>query len=66
MAIHYTPVHWVDAPSQDTPIDATNLNHMDNGILAVANAYDTDIPAILAEIAQLRADIAELQSQLNS
>ena len=28
----YTPTLWEDAPSSETPINAENLNHMENGI----------------------------------
>jgi hypothetical protein len=28
----YTPIGWQDSPSTSTPIDATNLNHMETGI----------------------------------
>ena len=31
----YTPVNWKDLPDKTTPISATNLNHMDNGILEI-------------------------------
>lgn len=44
MSIAYTRVGWEDAPSTQTPIDASNLNHMDNGILALSDNYDQDIP----------------------
>lgn len=44
MSIAYTRVGWEDAPSTNTPIDASNLNHMDNGILALSDNYDQDIP----------------------
>ena len=28
----YTPIGWKDHPSEDTPVSAANLNHMDNQI----------------------------------
>lgn len=33
----YTPIGWENKPSKKTPINATNLNHMDQGI---ADAHD--------------------------
>ena len=30
--VNYTPIGWEDAPSQDTPINAANLGHMEDGI----------------------------------
>ena len=46
MPVRYTRVGWQDAPSTDTPIDAANLNHMDNGILALSEELDTELPLI--------------------
>ena len=46
MALNYERIGWTDAPSTDTPIDSGNLNHMDNGILAVSQAYDQTVPAL--------------------
>ena len=41
----YTRVNWEDLPSTDTPINATNLNKMDEGIydnsLAIDNAIES-------------------------
>lgn len=50
MALNYERVGWVDTPSTNTPISSGNLNHMDNGILAVSSAYDTVVPALEDEI----------------
>lgn len=46
MSIRYTRVGWQDAPSTDTPIDAANLNHMDNGILAISEELDNELPLL--------------------
>ena len=39
----YTRVNWEDLPSTDTPISATNLNIMDEGIYnnSISNTYST-------------------------
>lgn len=34
----YTKVNWQDLPSTQTPLNATNLNHMDDGIAAALTA----------------------------
>ncbi len=54
MPIKYTRVGWQDAPSMETPIDAANLNHMDNGIVALSEAYDVEIPNVLKEVSELK------------
>lgn len=55
MALNYERVGWENAPSTATPIDAGNLNHMDNGILAVSKQYDTDIPNLIERVAAIPA-----------
>ena len=55
MALNYERVGWENAPSTATPIDAGNLNHMDNGILAVSKQYDTDIPNLIDQVAAIPA-----------
>lgn len=57
MPIRYTRVGWQDAPSTETPIDAANLNHMDNGILALSEEMDTELPLIRDQINDVSADI---------
>lgn len=57
MAVNYTRVGWQDAPSTDTPIDAANLNHMDNGILALSEEVDTELPLLRDQINDVSADI---------
>ena len=54
MPIKYTRVGWQDAPSMETPIDAANLNHMDNGIVALSEAYDVEIQNVLKEVSELK------------
>lgn len=51
----YTKINWENAPSKKTPINDTNLNHMDDGI------YNND-----AEITQIKSDLTEFQSATNT
>ena len=55
MALHtYTPTEWKNAPDhKTTPVNATNLNHIEDGI---ADAY-TDIAAVQSEAESLIAPI---------
>lgn len=55
MALNYERIGWENAPSTNTPIDAGSLNHMDNGILAVSNQYDVDVPYLQEQIAGIPA-----------
>ena len=57
MPIRYTRVGWQDAPSTETPIDAANLNHMDNGILAISQEFDTELPLIQEQIGGISANV---------
>ena len=63
MPIRYTRVGWQDAPSTETPIDAANLNHMDNGILAISQELDTELDSIRDEFDALEQDTS---SQIDS
>ena len=63
MPIRYTRVGWQDAPSTETPIDAANLNHMDNGILAISQELDTELDTIRDEFDALEQDTS---SQIDS
>lgn len=79
MPIQYTRVGWQDAPSTDTPIDAANLNHMDNGILALAEAFDEEVPQLQEQmedvlegyvplqtgVTALQADVTTLQEKVS-
>lgn len=70
MPVRYTPVHWEDAPSENTPINAGNLNHMDNGILALSQAYDDDYDAVRSELHNLdqetRSQIAGIEGEVTA
>ena len=55
MALNYERIGWENAPSTNTPIDAGSLNHMDNGILAVSNQYDADVPYLQEQVAGIPA-----------
>lgn len=70
MPIRYTRVGWQDAPSTDTPIDAANLNHMDNGILALSEEVDTELDSIRNEFNSFEQDtssqVRSMQSQVTS
>lgn len=65
MPIKYTRVGWQDAPSMETPIDAANLNHMDNGILALSEAYDTEIPTVQQQFKDVLKEVSELKQLVN-
>ena len=59
MSVKYTRVNWQDAPSVDTPVNAANLNHMDNGILLLSKEYDTDVPLMKRQIFDLQSNLEE-------
>lgn len=63
MSVKYTRVDWQDAPSVDTPVNAANLNHMDNGILLLSEEYDTDIPLMKRQIFDLQSNLEEYVRQ---
>lgn len=65
MPIKYTRVGWQDAPSMETPIDAANLNHMDNGILALSEAYDVEVPTIQEQFQDMLKEVSELKQLVN-
>lgn len=76
MALNYQRVGWEDAPSTQTPIDAANLNHMDNGIVALSNEFDRVIPGLeevaetvsplLPSMSTMTQDISTLQGQTSA
>lgn len=39
----YTKTTWQDAPSTSSPINSTNLNHMEDGIKEACDATDTNV-----------------------
>jgi hypothetical protein len=49
----YTPIGWQDLPSEETPISADNLNHMDEQIKANADAL---VPASTDNIGLVKPD----------
>ena len=65
MPIRYTRVGWQDAPSTETPIDAANLNHMDNGILAISEELDTELSLMRDQVktAETAAQNAQTAAQ---
>ncbi len=62
MPIRYTRVGWQDAPSTDTPIDAANLNHMDNGILAISEELDTELSLIRDQVENAETAVQNAQT----
>ena len=54
----YTPISWEDYPSVNTPVSASNLNHMDTQIKANAD----DIEDIKDDITTLNNNLATLFS----
>lgn len=58
----YEKINWENLPSKKTPINDTNLNHMDDGI------FDNDaaIAALQATLTQLQQTIQTLQTQLTT
>lgn len=59
--LDYERVNWADAPSEDTPISAENLNKMDAAIAYLfANIGDMEVPQELADGTYvLKATIAD-------
>lgn len=55
----YIKINWEDYPSVKTPINADNLNHMDNGISQLSEQMN-DISSIsnpeIDEIVQIKSD----------
>lgn len=63
----YEKINWEDAPSRATPINAANLNWMDNGIAALfdaLNTVETNVDTINDTITTLRDSVTALQSSL--
>lgn len=54
----YEPIEWEDSPSTKTPINATNLNKMDSGILQ--NAQDIEeLQESVIIVENLTVDVAD-------
>lgn len=72
----YKRINWEDAPSEATPLDAHNLNHMEDGIDAVTNAvidvekkqkeHTTDIDTLKTNQATHSENIKELQQSTSN
>lgn len=60
----YTQQQWHDLPATDTPIDAAQLTHMEEGIFAAAAAADAAVAAVNSFIATVTAQLAQLQLDL--
>ena len=58
----YTPISWEDYPSVNTPVSASNLNHMDTQIKANAD----DIEDIKDDITTLNNNLANKLDVLTS
>lgn len=55
MSISYTPTTWVDLPTKTSPINATNLNKIEQGIVNATT-----------EINNVSEDVATLQTEVSS
>lgn len=44
--IVYTPTTWRDKPSIDTPLDAVNLNKLENGVAAAVGQANTAVAQV--------------------
>lgn len=61
---NYTPTHWEDADSTETPINAANLNNIENGIealTAAVQALEQTLQTIPA-----KATAAQVESETDS
>lgn len=58
----YEKIGWENAPSKKTPINDTNLNHMDDGI------FDNDaaITALQQTLTQLQQTLQALQTTIQT
>ena len=56
----YTKINWENAPSKKTPINDTNLNHMDNGI---AN-NDAEITELKNKISTLEGKVSDIETAI--
>lgn len=61
MSSTYTKINWQDYPSKQTPINAENLNHMDDQIKDNAD----DIKDIKDDITEIQGVDADLQQQID-
>lgn len=58
----YTPVGWKDHPSEDTPLSAANLNHMDNQIKENTEKLDEINPSDYAS----KAAVEQINNKIGS
>lgn len=71
MAQTYTPVGWKDSPSTDTPINSTNLKHMDDAIKDLYEGAATTNEIIISDTQptsednKLWIDTGEIGSQVS-
>lgn len=65
----YTKINWENAPSKKTPINDTNLNHMDDGI-AANDAAITDLKTRVTQLetssGTASTDITQLKSKVDT
>lgn len=62
MSVTYNPINWQDGESGGTSLDATNLNHMEQGIIDSANA----INSLEEEHTQLVGKHITLEAKVNT
>lgn len=64
----YTRINWENAPSTNTPVNATNLNKMDEGIYNVDQevaANSSNISTLQTNVSANSNDITSLQSSVS-
>lgn len=59
----YTPTHWENAPSKKTPVSAENLNNIETGIQAAAEASAAAAQGV-ADLRETKADAATVTTAL--
>lgn len=52
----YTKQTWVDLPSKTTPINATRLNHMENGIASANTTATTSTAGLMSASDKTKLD----------
>lgn len=64
----YTKTIWEDAPSNETPLSADNLNNMENGIAAIyyeAGLLEESVQNLQNEVDPLAQTIEELENEID-
>jgi hypothetical protein len=67
MAYHrqyQTGISWENDPSVNTPLNASNLNHMDNGIMGIDEAVDDALTVVDSRISYLSNTLNQKQNKL--